>query len=983
MNAPFKYRTGLWVVLAVALGLRVWLASGGGQGYWPDENMRYGETLAVAEAIQKGKWSAAGVRLMSYADHQLFRWIALPPALLDVQWGGNPWRTAVYFSMYSWLAIWLVWSIARRAGAEEDEAFWAALLAAASTSLFLYARHYFPYDASLCLMLFAVWLALGNRGVWRGLGVGLAVGVGFLIYNGYWMLGGAVLSWHCLRGWPKWREILQQGVAAGSGFLIPLSLSVAGARFIGVDMIAGVRTFAGTISQGDFGEGWRVLAGYLWTAEGWLAVFLLAGMAVAIWQVVRKTAPPQLGHGLAIVGLFWAGVWFLSDVYPVFVVYGRIVRIIMPWACLVAGSVLACWLRARRPAWKMVVAAGVVTLAAGNFRQPLQQVFPDRFIVQTQQAAAAQRLKGHGAYRVLNAEHLWGKKSFGTTQPHEVLRRESHPMQYGPYQYEGFSREQRRILAVNDCAMQLVRFTDVSDFAKRDADPRWAGFPGPVRIQLRFPVGRDGYREPLLVTGGAGVGDFIYVHYLDARRIRLGWDHWGGAGWLSEPFEVDFEQDHELVVSGLALMPPLHTGLYADEPGWAEARAAFVVGFNGRLLTRCLQPMHATKPAKIHIGSNFIGGSTTGLAFTGQLLAITPVEWEDLTRLASDLEFRGEWRPAGWGGAPGPFEVEINLAGLVAGERLPLACRGAPGEGDRLTIMKEAAGQFIICYDYLGVQRQSDAFILDLQRPQRLRVTVGSFMPEAESFYQMHPEWEPLRRLLAVEVDGICRWKTWIEPVEAARRWILCHDNSDPAHPFTSILSRVTRLRALDPTEMLKSLARLSAYVPERMAYQGFSGAIRLQVEFPSARREGAEPLLSSGVNGAGDFLFVRYEAEGRIRLGFDHWGAAGGGLSEAIAIRPGEPCELIVSAGFLFSPGDKLPADWKLLTEAVWVELNGQVVLSQRSPVHPAEPEQLLLGLNFIGGSTSERVFTGKILSVQAIDSAALIHRLKKTMNR
>jgi hypothetical protein len=89
------------------------------------------------------------------------------------------------------------------------------------------------------------------------------------------------------------------------------------------------------------------------------------------------------------------------------------------------------------------------------------------------------------------------------------------------------------------------------------------------------------------------------------------------------------------------------------------------------------------------------------------------------------------------------------------------------------------------------------------------------------------------------------------------------------------------------------------------------------------------------------------------------------------------------VSAGFLFPPAGKLPADWKLLAEAVWVELNGQVVLSQRSPVHPAEPEQLLLGVNFIGGSTSGRVFTGKILSVQATNPAALIHRLKTTMNR
>jgi hypothetical protein len=55
----------------------------------------------------------------------------------------------------------------------------------------------------------------------------------------------------------------------------------------------------------------------------------------------------------------------------------------------------------------------------------------------------------------------------------------------------------------------------------------------------------------------------------------------------------------------------------------------------------------------------------------------------------------------------------------------------------------------------------------------------------------------------------------------------------------------------------------------------------------------------------------------------------------------------------------------------AIW--LDGRRVLSGPSACHPTTPEQIILGYNLIGGSTTGPVFRGAILEVQTVTPAEL----------
>jgi len=54
-------------------------------------------------------------------------------------------------------------------------------------------------------------------------------------------------------------------------------------------------------------------------------------------------------------------------------------------------------------------------------------------------------------------------------------------------------------------------------------------------------------------------------------------------------------------------------------------------------------------------------------------------------------------------------------------------------------------------------------------------------------------------------------------------------------------------------------------------------GAVRLVVSIPTDRVGLAEPLLSTGVTGRGDLIYIRYLDRQHVRFGYDHWGVGAG----------------------------------------------------------------------------------------------------------
>ena len=335
-------RVGFWlrllvVILILSAGLRAWLLLHGGQFFWMDET-RYYVARECVDHLWAGETAAFCRQLLGGADHLFFKVLALLPAAVQSRTGDSMLVPGFFFAAFSVLNIFLVWRIARAAGAGEREATLAALLLAAANTNFYYARHLLPYDTALTfglLALLAGWTGVGWR---RSLASGVLAGLCFLTYNGYWLFGAMVLVGHALLAGPDLKQMCSRAALAALGLALPIALFIGLARGLaGVDLVASFQGFARSINQGDFGRGWKLLADYFWSAEGLNSVLALLLVAGAGWLAPRRSRGWWWVAGA--VGLA-AGLLLASDVWHKFVIYGRTARQLVPLVCLAGAFTL-------------------------------------------------------------------------------------------------------------------------------------------------------------------------------------------------------------------------------------------------------------------------------------------------------------------------------------------------------------------------------------------------------------------------------------------------------------------------------------------------------------------------------------------------------------------------------------------------------------------------------------------------------------------
>jgi hypothetical protein len=157
--------------------------------------------------------------------------------------------------------------------------------------------------------------------------------------------------------------------------------------------------------------------------------------------------------GLLVV---YGALAILSTGLGVFVVYGRLARQLVPFFCLVTAAVLVR-VRVRRPSLAHVlipaVGVAVVLQAAFNARQVFAQQFPPEFIANGEQAAGRQ-----GASRAasLYTEYTYPPVKLEVPADSVEVMSARHPLQFVPYQYEGFTPDQRRFLRSTDMRMRVL-----------------------------------------------------------------------------------------------------------------------------------------------------------------------------------------------------------------------------------------------------------------------------------------------------------------------------------------------------------------------------------------------------------------------------------------------------------------------------------------------------------------------------------------------
>jgi hypothetical protein len=145
-------------------------------------------------------------------------------------------------------------------------------------------------------------------------------------------------------------------------------------------------------------------------------------------------------------------------------------------------------------------------------------------------------------------------------------------------------------------------------------------------------------------------------------------------------------------------------------------------------------------------------------------------------------------------------------------------------------------------------------------------------------------------------------------------------------------------------------------------------GALNIRLRFPSDRLGAAEPIVTTGIREAGDFLYVIYCDRGHIRIGFDHW-FNGGPITPPISVDYARDHQLYVSMGSLFPSSDDIlfagisADDVISMKGRIKVTLDGATVINYRTDCYTSTVGQVTIGKNTIKGTTSLPLFSGNVI--------------------
>jgi hypothetical protein len=465
------YQAWLGALLLVSAVLRAVLVFRGGQYFWPDEN-RYNAALEAWRLWGAGQWREGALQIFRAGDHLGYKVVMLAPAWVHRHWPDKIQIPSLFLSLFSVANIAWVWRIAKRLGADEHEAFWAATAMAASVSMAYWARHLMPYDVAMFWALTCLYAGLApHPRPFHSVLVGLLGFAAFVTYLGYWAMVGCALVTHVLWAWPDRRALARRAALALLGSAGSFGLLIVGTRAIGGSLMSSLQTFASAVTQGDFNQGHVVFFDYLWSAERVSALIwavALVGFGVLAKRADRPTRTRGLVAATSIVAL--ATILVVgANVFHTFVVYGRLVRQVVPFCALLVGWTAARVFRERPWSWgERVTLLALLVAGTVQMRHPLWQEFPGEFvprehafIAQYRRTHAEAEAKGPAQIRGFYDYFIWPYPREPAISPRsEVLLTSAHPMQWRPYLFEGFNRDQRREVRRTDITMRLVLVRD-------------------------------------------------------------------------------------------------------------------------------------------------------------------------------------------------------------------------------------------------------------------------------------------------------------------------------------------------------------------------------------------------------------------------------------------------------------------------------------------------------------------------------------------
>lgn len=324
--------------------------------------------------------------------------------------------------------------------------------------------------------------------------------------------------------------------------------------------------------------------------------------------------------------------------------------------------------------------------------------------------------------------------------------------------------------------------------------------------------------------------------------------------------------------------------------------------------------------------------------------------WPEMRWVAGIFNRVPAWYERLTGVGYGAAEVDVEFA------------RGTAGAQE--VLLATARGRCVLTVRYLG-ERQAEIlfssgetsglasapFEFELGRRYRLRADLGSLYPPAGHAVfggRDDAEVKVLLRRVDVRWDGreLLRLASSFPDAEP-EKIELGHNSAVPgAAAFRGKLTLVARAGLPESKDVIAPADR--------------AGALRLRVRFPAFRAQVGQPLIATGQAGAGDLFYVFYAGPNRLRFGHDAWNFPGFETPDFF-YDPEVEHTVEVDMGSLHP--EATAAELRAGRKRLRVRLDGREVAEVARPFNPARPEEVFIGHNGIGASTSEVNFSGKRL--------------------
>jgi len=464
---------------------------------------------------------------------------------------------------------------------------------------------------------------------------------------------------------------------------------------------------------------------------------------------------------------------------------------------------------------------------------------------------------------------------------------------------------------------------------------------GGIKLELKLPEENSSknFSEPIFETGIAGdQRDWLQIDYQNDNQARLAFFHAGLGMFRGQVFKIPADRKITVEVECGSLLPPATHPIFRK---WSPAeydavRRGVFVRLNGKTVLRLALDCYDATADDLRIGRfNWPAGGVRG-EFSGSVLNVSKFPMRRPVFVA-DGHTRAE-----------PLILKLWFPVDKTGRIEPLV-----STGDRKLF------DVVLCH-YTGPGRMSFSLYHHGDEPiispevnydptssHTLQIWMGS-LADANGTKIEDDHAEKKDRLVLM-FDG----KAVID-----RRQVFY-----PAHPSSLIFGRNDFITDLMDAKFSGCIEDVNGFdyasLPKGELLRNY-GSVEMLVKFSSARKGAAEPLVVSGVSGAGDFIYIRYLEDDRVVFGFDHWGV-GGIVGDVITLDISKPHRLRLSMGSLY-PTTADVGPWR---QKVKVMLDDFVVLEGSFATHPSDRKNIVIGENFIEGSSCGPKFSGRILEL------------------